>query len=236
MNPRAAFNRWADGWRADWVRDLETPDNLRRAWFDMMLFDHGFIRALTSNFAQITNDAWRSNQPSPKQLQALAARGLASIINVRGTSEWGSYHLERREADRLGLPMFDVRLFSRTVPAPQRLAQLFEAFDAAPRPLLIHCKSGADRAGIASAIYMLDYGKGSPDEARAQLHWRFGHFRSAPTGILDATLDRYLAEGYPCGMRFRDWAATRMDADAIRANFRARGLSGLITDRILGRE
>ena len=63
-------------------------------------------------------------------------------------------------------------------------------------PALIHCKSGADRAGLAAGLALMFEG-GSAAEALGQLALRFGHFSRAPTGVLDAFFLHYqaVAEG-----------------------------------------
>ena len=46
----------------------------------------------------------------------------------------------------------------------------------APKPLLIHCRSGADRTGLASVIYQAVIKGMDEDRAESQLSLRFGHF------------------------------------------------------------
>ena len=57
--------------------------------------------------------------------------------------------------------------------------------------MLIHCASGSDRTGFASAIYLLVRTDTSLGEACRQLHWRHGHFAWTSTGCLGATLEKY---------------------------------------------
>ena len=69
----------------------------------------------------------------------------------------------------------------------------------------------------------------------AQLSWRFGHWRSARTGILDAFFHRYArdAEGR---LPFLDWVRDEYDEAALKRDFVAGGLASFITDRVLRRE
>jgi protein tyrosine/serine phosphatase len=98
----------------------------------------------------------------------------------------------------------------------------------------MHCKSGADRAGLASGLCVLLNG-GTAKEALHQLSWRFGHFKRSRTGILDAFFIRYALEGE--GRKpFLDWLRDDYDEMALRRDFAAGGLSTFITDRILVRE
>jgi hypothetical protein len=112
-----------------------------------------------------------------------------------------------------------------------RLAEVFAGMD---EPALIHCKSGADRAGLAAGIFLLLQG-GSAAAAQAQLSWRFLHVRGSPTGILDAFFALYAreAEGR---IGFLDWVRDDYDEAALRRGFQANRLGRLFTDRLLGRE
>ena len=63
---------------------------------------------------------------------------------------------------------------------PERLARLMELIDTLPRPLLIHCQSGADRSGLASALFLARAAKATEFQAEWQLSFFYGHV-SMPT-------------------------------------------------------
>ena len=102
------------------------------------------------------------------------------------------------------------------------------------QPGLIHCKSGADRAGLAAALFILFEG-GTADQALRQLSWRFGHVRASRTGILDAFFHRYAREGE--GRKpFLTWVCEDYDEAALRRDFHANGLASFIDERLLHHE
>jgi protein tyrosine/serine phosphatase len=101
-------------------------------------------------------------------------------------------------------------------------------------PALMHCKSGADRAGLAAGLFVLFEG-GTAREALRQLSWRFGHVRQAKTGILDAFFLHYQREAE--GRKpFLDWVREDYDEVALRQTFRANGLASFINDWVLAHE
>jgi hypothetical protein len=102
------------------------------------------------------------------------------------------------------------------------------------KPALIHCKSGADRAGLAAGLAILFEG-GTAAQARRQLCWRFGHVSGSRAGILDAFFDHYAAtaEGR---VPFLDWVSNDYDENHLRATFAAAGLASFVNDRVLRRE
>ena len=235
-NPRKRFNKWASEWRNEWWQDLTDPGNRRRAAFDAFVFDHGFIRSLYLNVAKVDDQVYRSSQPSARDIERFARQGLRTIINFRGESTWGSYALEREACRDTGLTLIDHRLHSRAPPTAERILALKDIFETAERPLLMHCKSGADRAGIGSALYVLMMGSGSPQDAARQLSLRFGHIRASNTGVLDRFVEEYAAINARTPTPFLEWVKHHYDRDAMQAEFRDGKLFSFLTDRLLRRE
>jgi len=228
---RAMDRTWRDGW----LGDLDRPGARRAAWLDMMLFDHGVLRLLWTNRDAVLPGVYRSNQPSPGQIAGWKERGIRTIVNVRGPSDWGSYVLEAQACERAGITLIDHRLYSRDMPTAESIHGLKRIFDTAARPLLIHCKSGADRAGLASALFVLFAG-GTIEAAQAQLSLRYLHVKSAKTGMLDHFLASYAAFNAHTPTPFLTWVDQHYDRDALRAEFRSRGLADLLVGGILQRE
>ncbi len=109
-------------------------------------------------------------------------------------------------------------------------------FDSIEYPALMHCKSGADRAGLASALYLLLHKNAPVEEAIDQLHLRYGHVRSAKTGILDVFLQKYRDEGAAKGLGFLEWVDTVYDPAELKASYRSSLWTDLLVDKILRRE
>ena len=74
-------------------------------------------------------------------------------INLRGQRDEGYYWLERDACERLGLTMIDAPLDSRDPPEAARVRRARDLFCTIEYPALIHCKSGADRAGMMAVFY-----------------------------------------------------------------------------------
>ena len=156
------------------------------------------------------------------------------MINLRGATGTGSYYLARDATLKLGLEYVDLSLESRGAPQRDRILRLHDIYRAMPGPGLVHCKSGADRAGLAAGLCLLFEG-GSARDALRQLSWRFGHIRQARTGILDAFFMRYQRDGE--GRKpFFDWLDQDYDEAALRRDFHANGLASFINDWVLAHE
>ena len=210
----------------------------RGDYFDMMLVDHGFIRSgIYANRHWVTRDVIRSSQPSPAQLRGFAARGGKAVLNLRGARDCGSYRQEVDACAELGLELVNFPIRSRGAPEREHLHGLKAIFDTISVPMMMHCKSGADRAGLAAALY-LHFREGQPmDRAAAQLSLRFGHVRSAKAGILDHFLETYIKAQAAAGVAFLDWVDTAYDPVAMQNAFNSRLWWGnILVDNILRRE
>ncbi len=106
---------------------------------------------------------------------------IKTMINLRGESngeEW--YEDEISICEKYGVKHYDLRFSTKILPKKESLLELFEIFDNAEYPLIFHCKAGADRAGLAGAIYKLEYEGKSLEKALKQLSIRYGHIGVKP--------------------------------------------------------
>ena len=217
--------------------DLKSPLGRARAYADYLWNDHAYLRLGFSNAHWISEELVRTNQPWPHQLAAWKARGVKTVINLRGGFDASFHALEKDACERLGLNMVDFTITSREVPSRDRVLGAKRLFETLAYPALMHCKSGADRAGIMSVLYM-HFRKGRTiREAMDQLHLRYLHVRQGKTGVLDYTFERYLQQGEPAGMSFLEWVESPMyDPAGMKADFRAQMWGSLVTERLLKRE
>jgi protein tyrosine/serine phosphatase len=200
--------------------DLLTPAGRRRARNELIWGDHGFLRLRFRNLHQISDEMYRANQPSPEHIARYAKElGLKTILNLRGESTKGYYLLEREACARNGIQLVDFQMFSREIPAPENVLEAKKLFDSIAYPALMHCKSGADRAGIMAVLYMHFRKKQTIQQALEQLSRKYLHIRQGKTGILDFFFETYLAEGPPQGLTFLQWVEGGYDRAALKARF-----------------
>lgn len=203
---------------------------------DMLLIDHGLFRLVYLNRYRLGQSAWRSAQPAPHQIKAAAALGVRTVVNLRGARVCGGYWLEQKACARYGLALVDYQVRSRAAPSKDELLGARDLFQRVAYPILLHCKSGADRAGLMSTLYLIIHEGVPVATARAQLALRFGHIRQSDTGILDYFFERYLADNAQCPIAFFDWVERVYDPDELKRTFAATGWANLITNRLLRRE
>jgi protein tyrosine phosphatase (PTP) superfamily phosphohydrolase (DUF442 family) len=136
-----------------------------------------------TNFYEVDRGKlYRSAQLSGPQLASLIERhGIRSVINLRGPNPGRAwYDAERVVTERLKVEQIDIPMSAGRLPYRRDLLKLLDAFDRAPKPILVHCLAGADRTGEAVGIYMIDHMGRTPAEALGALtpatfHFEFLH-------------------------------------------------------------
>lgn len=217
--------------------DLSSRRGRLRAQYDLMLVDHGFLRVLWTNFHRVSGDRlYRSNQPLPLRIRCLARRGIRTIVNLRGRNDSGWYLLEAEACRRHGLALVDFPIKSRDTPAKETIHAAKLLFETIEYPALLHCKSGADRAGLMGALYRLLHENRPLAEALGQLHWRYLHVRQAKVGMIDFFFEQYRRHNELEPTPFLDWVDRIYDPAAVKASFMSQWWANLIVDKILRRE
>ena len=130
---------------------------------------------------------------SEKLEQAVDRLGVKSVLNLCGEQPgvaW--YEGEVEVSRRRGVKFVSLALSANTALDAGQVAKLAEIVRDAPKPLLIHCRAGSDRTGLASAIYVALRG-GSLRDAQDQLSLYYGHFPyfGSKSVAMDVTLERF---------------------------------------------
>ncbi|MDX2289442.1 MAG: sulfur transferase domain-containing protein [Hyphomicrobiaceae bacterium] len=237
---KRAIKRVTMAWRHGLIS--RSPAWLRRSlgptasYLDMMIMDHGLFRLVYLNKHRLSAEAWRSAQPGPGQLARIKALGVRTIVNLRGERECGSFWNEERACRELGLNLVNYTVRSRAAPSREEIRGAAALFGSLEYPILMHCKSGADRAGLMSVLYR-HFREGVPiAEAKSELSLRYGHIRQADTGILDYFFERYLADTAERPMPLLEWVDTIYDPDELKASFLSNGWANRFVDQVLQRE
>jgi protein tyrosine/serine phosphatase len=217
--------------------DLSTAGGRLRTRLDYLWNDHAYLRLGFSNAHWISDELARANQPWPFQIKGWADRGVRTVINLRGGFGASFYALEKAACARHGLTLMDFTVASRDVPTAQQVRGAQRLFETIEYPALMHCKSGADRAGLMAVLYRHFRQGWSIRDALDQLSPRYLHVRAGLTGVLDYVFERYLAEGEPAGLTFLEWVESpAYDPPALKAHFRAGRWGSLLTENLLRRD
>jgi protein tyrosine phosphatase (PTP) superfamily phosphohydrolase (DUF442 family) len=235
MRDMAVINNAPDGHQRDIA--IATPPDSRKvftptaAYLNMLFVDHGIFRMAYLNLHRLGHKAWRSSQPAPHHIRALAGRGTRTVLNLRGERDCGSYLLEQAACQRYGVELINFHIRARRAPHPEEIKAAIALFDQMQYPMLMHCKSGADRTGLMSVLYLW-LKEGVPlAEARRQQSPRFGYFRHGKAGILDLFFEHYVEDTQRQPMPFPEWVQNVYDPEKLTQHSVPRLL---LTGRSLG--
>jgi protein tyrosine/serine phosphatase len=121
--------------------------------------------------------AYRSGQMNARQLTYVIQKyGIKSILNLRGENPTKSWHqTEIAAAAKLNVVHYDRSLGAGTRLTLQQMNDLVTLLRQSPKPILIHCLGGADRAGLVAALYRYAIGGQKPGAADQELSIWYGH-------------------------------------------------------------
>jgi len=149
------------------------------------------------NFHQITEgQAYRSAQLDGDELKyCINKYGIKSILNLRGKDPEEKWYAEEKKiSSEYGVRHYDLALSAYREPTGEETRILTELIKSAPRPVLIHCQAGADRTGLASAMWKVIVDNDSKAEAAGQLSVLYGHMPFGPASAMDDFFEKWLPE------------------------------------------
>jgi protein tyrosine/serine phosphatase len=166
---------------------------------------YGLIVWEQGNFYVISDgEAYRSRQLNRDELTRYVHEyGIKSVLNLRGRNpEAAWYREEILGAESLGLRQYDYGISANRDVADHDVESILAILREAPKPILVHCKSGADRTSLVAALYLFRIECRSRDEAERQLSVRYGHFPFLwnSTIAMDRAFQRYAQTHAICGL------------------------------------
>lgn len=119
-------------------------------------------------FAEIEPGLARGGQPTEQGFRFLRARGYRTVVSFRRSSD------ERRVVEEMGIHYVHIPmragLFGSIAPTKEDVARFLSVVsDSSQRPVFIHCLRGKDRTGTMAAIYRIESGGWTNEEARREM-------------------------------------------------------------------
>ncbi len=130
-----------------------------------------FNFVLNTNVKEVVQGkVYRSAQPSGAQLKKIVEKyGIRTVINLRAKNQ-KDFETEKQTSEQLGVEFAGMNLSGNRLASSSELLELIEAIENARTPILLHCKSGIDRSGFASALAAIDIGHEDFDNAKKQAY------------------------------------------------------------------
>lgn len=131
----------------------------------------------------------RSAQLNPQQLnQVLNRYRIRSIIDMSPGNKLHNKELQFSRTHHIR--HFDLGINVHGFCPPNQLLKLTQLIETAPKPLLVHCRQGIDRTGLASAIAAILY-SGDLRTIKKQISYRYADMWPTSVGI--KTITKYIA-------------------------------------------
>ena len=162
---------------------------------------------------------YRSAQPADGLANLIKEKRIATVLNLRGGSTsdpW--YTAEVDLTRRLGVDFYDLPLVATVRPSRKQLLTVLDLLDRCRYPLLIHCKSGSDRTGLVSGLYLMSRKQVDPELAESAFSVYYGHYPVLGTRHLHEPFQEYAdwlrsVRQPHTSERLREWVAHVYKAD-----------------------
>ena len=203
-----------------------------REFLKIITEEHNFINLFWTNFHKVDKGIYRSAQLTPWKLKKIIKKyGIKTIINLRGNNKNYLYKREKEICEELGVEYYTVSLLSRSPHKirKEELKKLIDLLKNAKKPLLFHCKAGADRTGFAAVLWHLLNGKDKNDSIKKELRLTYGYLGFSKAGRI-----KKMFEMYDENEDFLDWF--EKNRDKIEKSYKSNRFADFIYDKVLKRE
>ncbi len=203
-----------------------------REFFKIITEEHNFINLFWTNLSKVDEGVYRSAQLTPWKLKKLIKKyNFKTIINLRGNNKNYLYKKEKEICEKLGVEYYTVSLLSRSPHKirKEELEKLIFLLQNAKKPLLFHCKAGADRSGFVAVLYHILNGKDKFEAIKKELKLKYGYLAFTKAGRI-----KKLFELYNEKEDFLDWFLK--NREIIEKSYKSNKLADFLYDKILKRE
>ena len=125
--------------------------------------EHGDLELAGVNNLEVVDDMlWRGAAPSTEGLEALAANGVTTVIDLRAESGNAD---EGKTIERLGMRIVRVPMRDGQAPNGDQVARFMKAVESGHGRVFVHCGAGVGRTGTMAAAYLVRSGTATASEA-----------------------------------------------------------------------
>ena len=135
---------------------------------------------ISQNFAVVEDQKlYRSAQLTDDELkQVIEKYHIKTVISLRGSpaaSKW--YSREEDFLKKQNVQFEPINLSDDYYPDQEQIRMILNVFKTRSFPMLVHCRVGADRTGMVSALYQRFFMNESLEKSLEQLSFRYWHVR-----------------------------------------------------------
>lgn len=118
------------------------------------------------NFGQMDERFFRGARPKDEDLQALAALGVTTIIDLTDNSR----EYEQPAVEAAGLKYINIPMVDKSYPSLDQINEFMKVVnDPSTGKFFVHCAGGRHRTGVVGAVYRFNVNKWSLDQVMAEM-------------------------------------------------------------------
>ena len=202
-----------------------------REFLKIITEEHNFINLFWTNFSKVDEGVYRSAQLTPWKLKKIIKKyGIKTIVNLRGTHKNYLYQKEKEICEKMGVKYIPFQISSRNLPKDYEIEELINIFKNEKRPILFHCKAGADRTGMVATLYHIINGMKKKEAIQKELKLRYGYLSLSKAGRIRKMFELYNEEE-----DFLDWFRKNQHF-LENVTYKTNPLVDFIFEKILKRE
>lgn len=124
------------------------------------------------NFGQMDERFYRGARPKDEDLQALAALGVKTIIDLTDNSR----EYEQPAVEAAGLRYINIPMVDKGYPVGAQIQEFLKVVDdPATGKFFVHCAGGRHRTGVVGAVYRFTHQNWNLDQVLAEMdQYEFG--------------------------------------------------------------
>ncbi|MEO1923377.1 MAG: tyrosine-protein phosphatase [Nautiliaceae bacterium] len=199
--------------------------------FKILTEEHNFLNLFWLNFHKVDEGVYRSAQILPWKLKKIIKKyGIKTIINLRGDNKNYLYRLEKNICKEMGVEYHTVSIKSRNPEgvSKEEYKRLINLLITSKKPLLFHCKAGADRTGFVAVLWHLLQGRDKNWAIKKELRLKYMYLPWSKAGKI-----RKLFEAYDGKSDLIEWIEKNK---TLIKSFESNRFADFIADRVLRRE
>ena len=125
--------------------------------------EHSDLELAGVNNLEVVDDMlWRGAAPSTQGLEALAANGVTTVVDLRAESGGTD---EVKTLERLGMKLVRIPMRDGQAPNADQVADFMNAVESGRGRVFVHCGAGVGRTGTMAAAYLVRSGTATASEA-----------------------------------------------------------------------
>ncbi|WP_280528983.1 tyrosine-protein phosphatase [Caminibacter mediatlanticus] len=191
--------------------------------------EHNLVNLFWKNFSKVDEGVYRSAQLLPWNLEKIIKKyDIKSVLNLRGRGNY-LYDLEEEICKKLGVEYKVITISSRVLPSYEKLEELVNYLKNSKKPLLFHCKAGADRTGFVAVLWHVLQGRDVKWAVKKELKLSKAYISLSKAGRVKEMFLKYNNQG-----DFLEWY--KKNRDSIQENFSENPFIDFIYEKILRRE